>query len=78
MDPDKMNEQLRNEHVVGEKDLIGHIEASIVSHWNRDALTDYQGETLQYKDVARKIEKLTTKFSERSPRMFAKSLIKIF
>ena len=34
------------------------IEKSIIEHWNRDALTDYQGATLQYHDVARKIEKL--------------------
>ena len=53
-----MNEELKNQHIVGDRDLIGHIEESIVNHWNRDALTDYQGETLQYKDVARKIEKL--------------------
>src|SRR5574344_2491851 len=34
------------------------IEESIKSHWNLDALTDYKGATLQYQDVARKIEKL--------------------
>ena len=34
------------------------IEKSIISHWNQDALTDYKGATLQYNDVARKIEKL--------------------
>jgi len=34
------------------------IEKSIVSHWDGDALTDYQGATLQFHDVARKIEKL--------------------
>ena len=34
------------------------IEQSISSHWDSDALTDYKGITLQYKDVARKIEKL--------------------
>src|SRR5574344_1527020 len=36
----------------------GYIERSIKEHWNLDALTDYKGATLQYKDVARKIEKL--------------------
>ena len=36
----------------------GYIERSIVNHWDSDALTDYQGPTLQYHDVARKIEKL--------------------
>lgn len=34
------------------------IEQSIIKNWNLDALTDYKGVTLQYKDVARKIEKL--------------------
>lgn len=31
---------------------------SIISHWNLDALSDYGIQTLQYKDVARKIAKL--------------------
>ena len=35
-----------------------YIEQSIKEHWNLDALTDYKGATLQYKDVARIIEKL--------------------
>ena len=34
------------------------IEKSIVSNWNYDALTDYKGATLQFNDVARKIEKV--------------------
>ena len=34
------------------------IEKSIIENWDLDALTDYKGITLQYKDVARKIEKL--------------------
>ena len=34
------------------------IQQSIIDHWNDDALTDYKGATLQYHDVARKIEKL--------------------
>ena len=34
------------------------IEASLVKNWDRDALTDFKGTTLQYHDVARKIEKL--------------------
>lgn len=34
------------------------IEKSIIDHWDQDALTDYKGITLQYHDVARKIEKL--------------------
>ena len=39
-------------------DFVGLIAESIRNNWNADALTDYQGVTLQYKDVARKIEKL--------------------
>ena len=38
------------------------IEKSIIEHWDRDALTDYKGKTLQYHDVARKIEKLHIMF----------------
>ncbi len=34
------------------------IQKSIVDHWDLDALTDFKGQTLQYHDVARKIEKL--------------------
>ena len=34
------------------------IEKTIIDNWDLDALTDYQGSTLQYHDVARKIEKL--------------------
>lgn len=41
-----------------EKSFIAFIEESIKKHWDLDALTDYKGLTLQYKDVARKIEKL--------------------
>ena len=41
-----------------------YIQKSITEHWNRDALTDYKGVTLQYKDVARKIEKLHILFEE--------------
>ena len=33
------------------------IEKAIVKNWDQDALTDYQGITLQFHDVARKIEK---------------------
>ena len=38
------------------------IEKSIIDNWNLDALTDYKGATLQYHDVARKIEKLHIMF----------------
>ena len=36
----------------------GYIQKTIIENWNHDALTDYQGVTLQFHDVARKIEKL--------------------
>ena len=35
-----------------------YIENSIIKNWNLDALTDYKSATLQYHDIARKIEKL--------------------
>ena len=35
-----------------------YIQKAITENWNQDALTDYQGITLQFHDVARKIEKL--------------------
>ena len=41
-----------------EKSFIALIEQSIKKNWDLDALTDYKGVTLQYKDVARKIEKI--------------------
>lgn len=41
-----------------ELSFIALIERSIKTNWNLDALTDYKGATLQYNDVARKIEKI--------------------
>ena len=38
------------------------IEKCIIDNWDLDALTDYKGITLQYHDVARKIEKLHIMF----------------
>lgn len=40
------------------KSFNQYIEHAIVDNWDFDALTDYHGITLQYHDVARKIEKL--------------------
>lgn len=40
-----------------EQGFIDYIEQSIIKNWDRNALTDYKGVTLQYKDVARKIAK---------------------
>jgi len=47
-----------------EQSFIAYIENSIKNNWDLDALTDYKGATLQYKDVARKIEKLHIIFEE--------------
>lgn len=47
-----------------EQSFIALIEQSIKENWDSDALTDYKGATLQYKDVARKIEKLHIIFEE--------------
>ena len=41
-----------------ESKLIGLIEDSIRKNWDSKAFTDFNGETLQYKDVARKIAKI--------------------
>ena len=41
-----------------DKSFIAFIEESIKKHWDLDALTDYKGATLQYKDLARKIENM--------------------
>ena len=47
-----------------EHSFIALIEESIKKHWDYNALTDYKGATLQYKDVARKIEKIHIVFQE--------------
>lgn len=47
-----------------EQSFIAYIENSIKNNWDLDALTDYNGATLQYKDVARKIEKIHIIFEE--------------
>ena len=39
-----------------------YLQETIVKYWDQDALTDYQGATLQFHDVARKIEKLHIAF----------------
>jgi len=39
-----------------------YIKQTIIKNWDADALTDYQGPTLQFHDVARKIEKLHIMF----------------
>ena len=47
-----------------DQSFIAYIENSIINNWDLDALTDYKSATLQYKDVARKIEKLHIIFEE--------------
>ena len=47
-----------NKYNYMEKSFLTFVEDSIKNNWDLDALTDYKGATLQYKDVARKIEKL--------------------
>ncbi len=53
---------------IPQKEEIGSfnaiIENSIKEHWNLEALTDYNGVTLYYKDLARKIEKLHILFEK--------------
>ena len=49
--------QMCNIRMEQEHQFIDYIEQSIIKNWDKDALTDYKGITLQYKDVARKIAK---------------------
>lgn len=50
------------------KSFIAFIENSIKQNWDLNALTDFNGATLQYKDVARKIEKIHIIFEESGVR----------
>ena len=45
-----------------------YIEESIIKFWDNDAFTDYKGATLQFHDVARKIEKLHILFDNSGVR----------
>lgn len=47
-----------------EQSFLAFIEHSIRENWDIDALTDYEGKTLKYKDVARQIAKLHILFKE--------------
>lgn len=51
-----LNQMCKN-RMEQEHQFIDYIEQSIIENWDKDALTDYKGITLQYKDVARKIAK---------------------
>lgn len=53
--------------------FIQLVEESIRANWDRDALTDYKGATLQYKDVARKIEKMHILFEHAGIKKGTKS-----
>lgn len=44
--------------------IIALIEESIRTNWYQEALTDYKGATLQYRDIARKIEKIHILFQD--------------
>lgn len=45
-----------------------YIQRAIIENWDQDALTDYQGITLQFHDVARKIEKIHILFENSGVR----------
>ena len=47
-----------------EENFLSYIENSIKENWERPALTDYKGVNCNYKDVARKIEKLHILFEQ--------------
>lgn len=51
-----LNQMCKN-RMEQEHQFIDYIEQSIIKNWDKDALTDYKGITVQYKDVARKIAK---------------------
>ena len=49
-------------------DIIAYIEQSLRLNWERLALTDFQGQSFQYRDVARKIAKLHLLFEHAGVR----------
>ena len=51
-------QKLCNLEMINNDSFIAKIEQTIQSNWNKDALTDYKGNTLRFDDVARKIEKI--------------------
>ena len=56
-----------------EESFIYYIESSIKENWDRPALTDYHGINCNYKDVARKIEKLHILFEHAGIKKETKS-----
>lgn len=59
-----MHTRKQNVQYIMENSFNAFIEKSIKDHWDLDSLTDYKSLTLQYKDVARKIEKMHILFEE--------------
>ena len=51
-----------------QSDIIAYIEQSLRLNWERLALTDFQGQSFQYRDVARKIAKLHLLFEHAGVR----------
>ena len=58
-----------------EHQFIDYIEQSIIKNWDKDALTDYKGITLQYKDVARKIAKSRRKVTLQRKKEYKRKLV---
>jgi long-chain acyl-CoA synthetase len=50
--------------IINNKSLLAFFESSFKSNWDRPALSDYNGATLHYKDVARRIAKMHILFEE--------------
>lgn len=46
------------------KSFLSYVEQSVKEHWNLDALSDYQGSTLKYKDIAKGIAQLHILFEK--------------
>ena len=57
-----------------EHQFIDYIEQSIIKNWDKDALTDYKGITLQYKEYATKKRRKNTILIKRSFRGFKEVL----
>ena len=47
-----------------DKSFLSYVEQSVKEHWNLDALSDYQGSTLKYKDIAKGIAQLHILFEK--------------
>ncbi|WP_036787307.1 AMP-binding protein [Phocaeicola abscessus] len=47
-----------------DKSFLSYVEQSVKEYWNLDALSDYQGSTLKYKDIAKGIAQLHILFEK--------------